>query len=190
MSESIARAYDALNQHLERENMLLCAAEIHGMLCGLVASGAPLKQSEWQGLMIDLANEGQAFSVGMKSLLNDIHQQVGEDLSDPQMSFQLLLPGDEEPLAERLKALTDWVQSFLVGFGVNQQNLAEASEDLREAIQDLSEIARLSDDVEPDDDGERAYYEVTEYVRISAIMCFNELAGLRHPQAPGSDTLH
>lgn len=190
MTESLARAYDALNQELERDNMLLCAAEIHGMLSGLVASGAPLKREEWQGLMVDLANEGQAFSVSMKSLLSDIFAQVESDLADPQMGFQLLLPGDEEPLAERLRALTGWVQSFLVGFGVNQQHLAQASDDLREAIDDLAEIARLSDDVEADNEGERAFYEVTEYVRISAIMCFNELAGLAQTPTPGSTSLH
>lgn len=190
MSDSTARAYDALTQHLERENMILCAAEVHGMLSGLVASGAPMQNTEWLGLLADLANEGQKFSLAMKNLLVDMNENIAKELADAELGFQLLLPGDEEPLHERLRALTGWVQSFLVGFGVNQQNLAKASDDLQEAIQDMSEIARLSDDVEEGNEGERAFYEVTEYVRISAIMCFNELANLSTNGAPRSSTLH
>ena len=178
MADSTARAFDALNLELEREDMLLSAAEMHGMVSGIIASGAPLVTSEWQALLADLANEGQAFSPSMKRLLADMNEMIASDLADPELGFQLLLPGDEEPLNERLKALTDWVQSFLVGFGVNQQNLTEASDDLREAIQDMAEIARLSDDVDANEEGERAFYEVTEYVRITAIMCFNELASV------------
>lgn len=190
MADSTARAFDALNRELEREDMILSAAEIHGMLSGIVASGTPLATSEWQALLADLANEGQMFSTSMKSLLSDMNEMIVGDLGDPELGFQLLLPGDEEPLNERLKALTDWVQSFLVGFGVNQQNLSAASDDLREAIQDMAEIARLSDDVEANEEGERAYYEVTEYVRITAIMCFSELAGIATPSSATPKTLH
>lgn len=190
MTESTARAYDALNQHLQREDMVLCAAELHGMLTGLIASGAPAESGKWHDVMADLANEGNAFSVGMKSLLRDLSAEIIKELEDPELGFQLLLPGDEEALNERLKALTQWVQSFLAGFGVNQQNLANASADLQEAINDMAEIALLSDDVEADEEGERAFYEVSEYVRISSIMCFNELGQLKSAAAPHNKTLH
>ncbi|RUO24436.1 YecA family protein [Aliidiomarina minuta] len=190
MTESTARAYDALNQHLQREDMVLCAAELHGMLTGLIASGAPAESEKWHDVMADLANEGNAFSVGMKSLLRDLSAEIISELEDPELGFQLLLPGDEEALNERLKALTQWVQSFLAGFGVNQQNLAKASADLQEAINDMAEIALLSDDVEADEEGERAFYEVSEYVRISSIMCFNELGQLKSAAAPHNKTIH
>lgn len=190
MADSIARAYEALNRELEREGMLLSAAEMHGMITGLVASAAPVEASQWQGLMADLANEGNAFSATMKRLLTDLNTMITEELGDPELGFQLLLPGDEEPLNERLRALTLWVQSFLVGFGVNHKNLAQGSDDLREAIQDMAEIARLSDDVETNEEGERAFYEVTEYVRITAIMCFNELADMQLSPDTTSKTLH
>lgn len=190
MADSMARAYEALNRELEREDMLLSAAEMHGMVSGLVASAAPLKTNEWQGLLADLANEGQPFNSTMKRILSDLNTMIAEELADPELGFQLLLPGDEEPLNERLKALTGWVQSFLVGFGVNQQNLAQASDDLREAIQDMAEIARLSDDVDANEEGERAFYEVTEYVRITAIMCFNELASVKASPDTTPKTLH
>lgn len=190
MAESVARAYDAFEKQLEREDMLFSAAEMHGMLSGIVASAEPMPAKEWQGLLADLANENQVFSESLKGLLCEVNDSIRTELADLNLGFQLLLPGDEEPLNERLKALTDWVQSFLVGFGVNQQNLSQASDELREAIQDMAEIARLSDDVDADEEGERAFYEVTEYVRITAIMCFNELANVKTPVTAASKTLH
>lgn len=190
MADSKADAFDALTRELEREDMLLSAAEMHGMVTGVAASAAPMKASEWQGLLADLANEGRAFSASMKHLLSDLDVLVREELADPELSFQLLLPDEDEPLSERLNALTMWTQSFLVGFGVNHQNLAHASDDLREAIQDMAEIARLSDDVDADEEGERAFYEVTEYVRITAIMCFSELASHQTTPDIAPKTLH
>lgn len=189
-AETSGSAYDALSQQLERENMVLCAAELHGMLSGLAASGALLTDDEWLALVADLANEGNVFSRSMKTLLSELDQQIKDALADPELSFQLLLPGDEELLAERLKALIQWVQSFLAGFGVNPHNLSHASEDVREAITDMTEIARLSDEVDTDEDAERAFYEVGEYVRVSAIICFNELAALKGTPTAAGSTIH
>lgn len=182
--------YDSLMRQLEREDIILCPAELHGMVSGLAASGALLTKDEWLALLADLANEGNAFSSSMQNLLVDLNGQVKADLADADLSFQLVLPADEEPLTERLKALTGWVQSFLAGFGVNSHNLTQASEDVREAIGDMSEIARLSTDVDADNDAERAFYEVGEYVRVSAIICFNELSVSEGTPAPAGSTLH
>ncbi|RUO20463.1 YecA family protein [Aliidiomarina iranensis] len=190
MSETSAQTFEQLNRQLQDENIILSAAEIHGMLTGLTASSAPGKDREWLVIMADLANEGQKFSDAMINTLEVLQQQTLADLASHDLDFQLVLPSDDEPLVERLTALTEWAQCFLVGFGINQQNLAKASADLKEAIQDLAEIARLSADAAADEEDERAYYEVSEYVRITAIMCFNELGSTPAPVAPSSSTLH
>lgn len=190
MSETSAQTFEQLNRQLHEEDIILSAAEIHGMLTGLISSSAPTKEREWLAAMADLANEGQKFSDAMINTLEVLQQQTASDLASPELDFQLILPSDDEPLVERLSALTEWTQCFLVGFGINQQNLAKASDDLKEAIEDLAEIARLSADVAANEDDERAYYEVSEYVRITAIMCFNELSTTPALSVPSSSTLH
>ncbi|RUO36112.1 YecA family protein [Aliidiomarina shirensis] len=190
MSETSAQTFEQLNRQLQEENIILSAAEVHGMLTGLIASSAPSKEREWLAAMADLANEGQKFSDSMINTLEVLQQQTIVDLASHDLDFQLILPSDDEPLSDRLTALTEWAQCFLVGFGIHQQNLAKASDDLKEAIQDLAEIARLSSEVATGEDDERAYYEVSEYVRITAIMCFNELGSTPAPSVPSNSTLH
>ncbi|RUO29101.1 UPF0149 family protein [Aliidiomarina sanyensis] len=190
MSEASSRWFESLARLLAQENIILSAAEMHGMLTGLVASSAPSKDRDWVVVLSDLANEGEKFSPKMMHELESLHTYTVEGLSCPDLSFQLVLPSDDETLEDRVTALAEWAQCFLVGFGIHQQNLAKASDDLKEAIQDMAEIARLSSDVLNSQEDERAFYEVSEYVRVTAIMCFNELSKIQAPIVPGSPTVH
>ncbi|MEX1220922.1 MAG: UPF0149 family protein [Idiomarina sp.] len=190
MSSNNLRNYDRLNEFFEQQGLLPSAAELQGMLSGMIASGAATEGEEWLLLMSDLANEGQKFQPQVKDQLNAMYDDVCGALADPDMSYQPLLPGDHEPLYERLQALTGWVQSFLVGFGVNQVNLASVSKDLREAIEDMVEIAKLDFEIEEEEEAEKAYFEILEYLRVSAILCFNELGQTSGNPCRTSKTLH
>ncbi|WP_244596058.1 UPF0149 family protein [Pseudidiomarina aestuarii] len=172
---SLLQSYDRLTEFFEQQGLLSNAAEVHGILSGMVAGGASLEGDDWLLLMSDLIHEGQSFKPAVKEKLVELAGSICAAMRDPDLGYQLLLPGDHQPLYERLQAMTAWVQSFLVGFGVNQTNLAGLSEDLREAIEDLVEIAKLDLSVDEDEEGERAYFEIVEYLRISAMLCFNEL---------------
>lgn len=189
MTDAKDRLFDQWSQWLEQEQMIISAAELHGMLTGLLASGERA-EGDWLLMVADLANEGSAFSKPMVERLQLLAKAIRAELASEELLFQPLLPSDDELLTERLLALTEWTQCFLVGFGVNQQNLKSASSDLQEALQDMAEIARLSPEVESGEDDERAYYEVSEYVRITAIMCFNELGQMPPAQTPTNTTIH
>ncbi|MDN7127492.1 UPF0149 family protein [Pseudidiomarina sp. 1ASP75-14] len=188
--ETSSQAYDRLTEFFERHGLLSSAAEIHGLLTGMVAGGASLEGDEWLLLLSDLINEGQSFPPEVRERLSLMAAELGASLRDPDLGFQLMLPGDHEPLHERLQALTAWVQSFLVGFGVNQTNLAGLSADLREAIDDMVEIAKLDIAVDDDEEAERAYFEIMEYLRISAMLCFNELGQNGGNGCKTNKTLH
>ncbi|MDN7125105.1 UPF0149 family protein [Pseudidiomarina sp. 1APP75-32.1] len=188
--ETSSQAYDRLTEFFERHGLLSSAAEIHGLLTGMVAGGASLEGDEWLLLLSDLINEGQSFPPEVRERLSLMAADLGASLRDPDLGFQLMLPGDHEPLHERLQALTAWVQSFLVGFGMNQTNLAGLSADLREAIDDMVEIAKLDIAVDDDEEAERAYFEIMEYLRISAMLCFNELGQNGGNGCKTNKTLH
>lgn len=190
MSDASSRLFESLARLLAQENIILSAAEMHGMLTGLVASSAPSNDRDWVLVLSDLAHEGEKFSGTLLDELKRLHTFTVEGLSCPDLSFQLVLPGDDETLEDRVVALAEWAQCFLVGFGIHQQNLAKASADLKEAIQDMAEIAKLSSDVLNSQEDERAFYEISEYVRVTAIMCFNELSRIQTPVVPGHPTVH
>ncbi|RUO80801.1 YecA family protein [Idiomarina tyrosinivorans] len=182
--------YDRLSEQLQQHDVHPSAADIHGMLTGLLASGTPLTDDDWLVLMSDLANEGQAFDSALLPLLRNLAEDTSAGLRDREFGFQLLLPEEKAPLHERLQALVAWVQSFLVGFGINQTNLTALSKDLREAIDDMVEIAKLEFEAEDSEEAEQAYDEVLEYLRVSAMMCAAELAQTPRKPAASGKTLH
>ena len=65
----------------------------------------------------------------------------------------------------------------------------EVSEDAKEALEDIAAIGQVSVDFDSEDeDGERDYAELVEYIRIAVQLIFSDL----HPEA-GSDaepTIH
>ncbi|CAB0151888.1 hypothetical protein PSI9734_02248 [Pseudidiomarina piscicola] len=189
-SETSSQTYDRLSEFFEHHELLSSAAEIHGLLAGMVAGGASVEGDDWLLLLSDLINEGQSFAPAVRERVRLMAEELAASLKDPELGFQLLLPSDHAPLHERLQALTAWVQSFLVGFGVNQTNLAGLSGDLREAIDDMVEIAKLDIAVDDDEEAERAYFEIMEYLRISAMLCFNELGQNSTSGCKTNKTLH
>ena len=167
--------YDRLTEFFEQNGMLSNGAEVHGILTGMIAGGASLKGDDWLLLLSDLIHEGQSFSPAVAERLKALAADICASMRDPDLGFNLVLPSDHESLGERLTSMIGWVQSFLVGFGVNQTNLTGLSDDVREVIDDMVEIAKLDFAVDEDEEAERAFFEVVEYLRISAMLCFNEL---------------
>ncbi|MDB9942804.1 UPF0149 family protein, partial [Pseudomonadales bacterium] len=96
---------------------------------------------------------------------------------DPEFNFHLLVPDDETAIALRSQALGEWCSGFLAGFGLagRFQN-GDLSDDLRELLADLSNIANLDEEVPDDEANEGDLLEITEYVRMSALLVFAECA--------------
>ena len=94
------------------------------------------------------------------------------------------MPDDAELLAERVDALAQWCQGFNHGLFVAAR-IADAEAELTsgntaEIVRDFSEIAQVAvgkDD--PDADGEAAYVELVEYLRVSVQLVYEELAAAR-----------
>ena len=54
----------------------------------------------------------------------------------------------------------DWSQAFLAGFGVVQQELSKASEELQEMIQDIASITQVSAEFDQEDEENEASFLV------------------------------
>ena len=90
----------------------------------------------------------------------------------------MLLPEDDELIEERADALGAWCESFLAGLGLSGELSKERklSEDVRQALEDLSEIARIEADGD-DESLEKAFADVSEHVRLASLLIANELRG-------------
>ena len=93
-------------------------------------------------------------------------------LCDEALAFQPLLPADEAALHERVEALSQWCQGFLYGLGESGWSPGPAaSEDVQEILRDLYKIARAGvSKGEENEEGERAYAELVEFVRVSVLL--------------------
>ena len=167
------------------ENVKAHASEIHGVLTGLVCAGFPFEDQGYLAMLNDMFNQGDNFPSAVKSTIKQMFSELWSDILDDAYTFQLLLPDDDESIVERGHALGSWVQGFNLGFGLQQKDTPVASSEVKEVLTDFAEIANLSDEMEEDEDTEQAYFEISEYVRISSLLCFSELGTL--PTASGSD---
>jgi len=157
------------------ENIQSHASEIHGVLTGLICAGFTFEEQSYIVMLNDLFNNGDPFPDSVKTLVTQLYSELWTDMLDNDYTFQLMLPDDDDSIVERGHALGTWVQGFNLGFGLQQKNTPVTSTEVKEVLADFSEIANLSDEMEEDEDTEQAYFEISEYVRISALLCFSEL---------------
>ena len=125
-------------------------AECHGLLCGMVcreSSRTPRDFLDQLSAMELVVRPGQA----LNAALADAWRSTVEQLADEDMGFTLWLPDDEEPLEDRTVALAQWCSGFLAGLG-SAGPLEALSDEAREAIADLQEIARAEPDLDLDPD--------------------------------------
>ena len=116
-------------------------------------------------------------SDSLELLFGDLH----ESWSGMGLDFELLLPDDDELIEERADALGAWCGSFLAGLGLSGEisKTRNLSEDVRQALEDLSEIARIEADGQ-DETLEKAFADVSEHVRLAALLVATELPCYQH----------
>lgn len=155
-------------------------AESHGLLCGLVCRQASRDAGDYLQHLVAMrlvTNAGDA----LNQALTEAWQSTVAQFEDEDLGFTLWLPDDDDPLEERTVALARWCSGFLAGLGSGGQ-LESLSEEAREVIGDLQEIARaeLSAEGDASEDDETAYAEIVEYVRVVTLLLREDFRG---PQA-------
>lgn len=157
---------NAINQH---------PSEIHGLVAGWICAGSKWDAGDRHAnlaawLSLELDDE-------TAKLLEQIYAETTAGLLDDEFGFEILVPPDETDLGERTLAVAFWCSGFLAGFGMTgRYQDGELGEDLKEVFSDLSRIAAFSEEVPQDDDNEADLIEISEYVRMSAMLIYTECA--------------
>lgn len=165
--------YKSLNQALAQQQIGLTATELHGLISGILCGGN--QDDSWLTLVHSLTNDGVAFSHPLSQLVQGLYDSTRASLEDDNFSFQLLISEDDTSLFDRIDDLAGWVNHFLLGLGVVVPKLEHVKGDVGEIIDDLRGIGQLGyDDDEDQEVLEQALTEVSEYVRMAAMLCYNE----------------
>ncbi|GAA0859060.1 UPF0149 family protein [Aliiglaciecola litoralis] len=167
--------YEELSTLLEQHSILTDAAEIHGIFCGMLSGGMPLESQDWLDPLADSVNQGKPIPQPVEVQLTAMYNQTCQQLLETDFTLSLCLPDESAPINERGNALINWIQGFMLGFGFHQADLTSCSPDVKEALEDFYEISRMDESMPEDEEAEKALFEVVEYVRVSCMLCFNEL---------------
>lgn len=193
MTTQLLLHYDHWTSQLDQHSVMASAAELHGLIAGMLSAGIPADAATILPVLSDFLNDGQALNAHLKAITEQLIAETARQLADPDYSLVLLLPTDEDSLPERLEALVEWAQAFLVGFAIQQTDLSIVAADVREAIEQLSEVTRIdiyTEDDASDEDNEESYFLVLEHVRLMVLTCFNEVGQKFTISEVAAKTLH
>lgn len=169
--------YEHWSSFLYREGAICSPAEFQGYICGILCAGIRLEKNEWLKRayeFMDLieAQENTEAEVGITAFY-EISLQA---LRDDSLNFQLLLPDDATPLNMRTQALGQWANGFLNGFGLSgDSNASKLDEQSRELLKDFASISQIEPPEQENEDSEKQYAEVIEYIRMGVFSLFSLL---------------
>jgi hypothetical protein len=193
MTTQLLLNYDHWTSQLDQHAVMASAAELHGLIAGMLSAGIPADAATILPVLSDFLNDGQALNAHLKAITEQLIAETARQLADPDYGLVLLLPGDDDSLPERLEAMVEWAQAFLVGFAIQQTDLSLVSADVRDAIEQLSEVTRIdiyTEDDSSEAENEESYYLVLEHVRLMVLTCFNEVGQKFTISEVATKTLH
>lgn len=177
--EKADNLFDVWDERFAPLNALNSPAELQGMLCGRLC-GSPLNEADWLRLVEDFMALTEAPDEATTSALIEFLSETRGQLSGEGFSFVLYLPDDEQGMAERVGALSEWCHGFLSGFGASgavEQGALDAG--VTETLEDFAAIVQIASDDNDAASAEADFIEVSEYVRMSALTLFQSF----HPEA-------
>jgi len=184
VNEKAALTYERLQDVLQAAGADTGAAESHGLLCGIICAAGTSDPAVWLDHLLGADNDLSAMAQSARTLLTELYSESLLHLNDGNLGLVLLLPDDATLLPLRSRALGEWCQGFLYGLalgGVREGR--ERQGYVGEIMHDFSEISNARFDQElTDEDEETAYAEIVEYVRMSVLLCHEELQPLQAPE--------
>jgi uncharacterized protein len=193
MNEQTELTYDRWSHLLDQAGVMAAMAEVHGLISGLLSAGVKAEPEQILPILYDFLNDGQALPVALQKQVEQLIISTAAALNKEDFSFRLLLPSDDDSLAERLEAMVEWTQAFLVGFAVQQTDLSLLPSDVAEAIEQLSEVTRIdihSNDDSSVEENEEAYFLVLEHIRVMVLNCHTEVGQKYSSFAVSNKTVH
>jgi len=144
-------------------------SRLHGVVAGGLCCGTR-DEPGWERVL-----EAGIGALALDAPLRGLIALTDAALADPDFGFEPVLPGEHEPLAERVAALADWCDGFVLAFAAGRDRAHAAGGDAAELLADLNAIAGGLDAeaiADGSDDDEDDFMQLVEYVRVAALSLF------------------
>lgn len=181
-----ADPYNELKDALNDANAQISPSELHGILTGLVITKQGEAADEPEEL-IRLCGLPQTTSPAFLKVISEWMSNMLTSFEDvSRFDLELLLPGDDAPLAERTEALGDWVKGLQLGVttGGLTDPSSQLSKDGAEIWDDLHEIGNIEPAREESEEAEEQWVNVLEYVKVGAYTLAQEFAEIQSDSDP------
>ena len=168
--------FESLEARLSQRKVPSTASEFHGLLAGWFSAGHKWTRSEQASVLAGWIGD-EPIDDALLALVSTLADETSTSLQDFEFGFQLLLPEDSEIINVRSRALSHWCAGFLSGFGLSgrfQQD--DLEKEVSEIMGDFAQIAKLDEDVPDAEENESDLMEISEYVRMSALLVYIECA--------------
>jgi uncharacterized protein YgfB (UPF0149 family) len=168
-------SFDQLADLFVQQSALHSPSELHGYLCGQLATGARLSLESWFQAAQQQIGIEEVPTATLRASLSLMYQVTLAQLEQAGFDLQPLTPDEDHALAQRAEALGLWCHGFLCGYALARGKPAEAlTEDARDGLNDLAQIAQIAVDESDGEESEANFMEIHEYVRMVALLIFSE----------------
>jgi len=186
--------YLAAQAALESAQADITVAEFHGTFCALMCTRAPVDTRAWvDEIVVHGLPDGTSEDDLWRDCLVEIADLTSAAFVDGECNLEILLPDDDQSLQERSQALVDWCSGFLFGIGLQPAAVCEGlSTDSQEVINDILDFTHMdvSPGVDEDQMGEKSYFELVEYLRVGAMLLYEEIIHGAEVAVADSGPLH
>lgn len=180
--------YNDIKFGLQNLRSVTAPAELHGCVSGFSCVRRSPADSAWIAHVIQKSEVNQT---ELDAVFFDLADTTFQQLEAGQFAFELILPDDDEPLDDRVRALRSWVVGFLSGLGAAGFKAdKQLPQDVQEILVDLANLAQA--DVEAaqgTDADERDFLEIAEFVKVAVLLLFESL-GVPDEPSPAEETIH
>lgn len=180
--------FDQISEVIEPYAELESPSFIHGMLIGLVCVDNDIQEAVWIKKLIEEAQIKSVKEAFLKNL-HELYLETDKGLNGSGFELKLCLPDDKESIALRASMIGHLCEGVLYGIGLagglNEME-SKLSEEVREIVNDLGEIARIdvtdlnSDEIDPEQI-ENDLTQLTEFIKVGVLMLNEELNPTQAP---------
>ncbi len=185
-NETAMPEFDEVADLFWRLGVMQSPSQLQGFLSGQIAVGREPTMETWLSQAQTYIESVEPPNSDENRLLTQLHRSSSQQFSAVNLDYRLLLPDDAVEITQRVDCLSQWCKGFLAGFAMGGKDAQarsgprQYSENVAEALSDMGAISQvvLTDEDIDEEQRERDYFEISEYLRLAAITIYMECGRL------------